>query len=380
MDRTFLRKFIPWQKGNVYDPDLLTKCYTDLMNLGLFSTIKITEAKELDNNRLPIEIEVKERKHNSVSFGLNYYTDEGPGVNVSWENRDLLGHGEKLGFQFNLSNYITTAESYFKKPAFLMKEQTLRLSLQKTHENPDAYTSDSFSSSVFVDREFTKELGISTGLEFKSSKVSQLGAVNSFSLFSMPLMLDFNNSDNLLDPKKGGHLTVRLIPYYQLSGESLFYDKALLHYRHYLEISDDPDIILAGSVTVGVINGAGRDEVPADERFYAGGGGSIRGYPYQSVGPLSGTTPLGGKTLFEVSGETRWKMSRKIGLVLFLDGGSAFSGKLFSPGEAIRWGTGIGIRYYTPIGPLRFDVGLPLNKREGVDNSFQIYISIGQAF
>ena len=380
VDQTFLRKFIPWKKGELYNPDLLAKCYTDLMNLGLFSTIKITEAKELDENRLPIEIEVKERKHNSVSLGLNYYTDEGPGVNVSWENRNLFGHGEKLGFRFNLSNYLTTAESVFKKPAFLMKGQTLLLSLKKTHENPDAYTSDSISTSVSLDRELKKKLGVSAGLEFKSSKVSQIGVVNSFSLLSMPLMLDFNNSDDLLDPSKGGHLNVKLIPYYELSGESLFYNKGLINYRHYFEIADNPDIIFAGSVTVGMINGASRDEVPADERFYAGGGGSVRGYPYQSVGPLSGTTPLGGKSLLEMSGEARLKMSRKIGLVLFMDGGSAFSERLFSPGEEVRWGTGIGLRYYTPIGPIRFDVGFPLNKRAGIDDSFQIYISIGQAF
>jgi translocation and assembly module TamA len=129
-----------------------------------------------------------------------------------------------------------------------------------------------------------------------------------------------------------------------------------------------------------MMKGADRDEIPADERFYAGGGGSIRGYPFQSVGPLVGTTPVGGKAVFETSIEARFKITSKFGFVVFTDGGSAFSEALFEQGENIRWGTGAGLRYYTPIGPLRLDIGIPLNRREQIDDSFQVYISIGQAF
>jgi translocation and assembly module TamA len=380
VDQVFLIKYIPWKEGDPYDPELLTACYKELMDLGLFSTIMITEAKELNGNRLNIDIEVNERKHNSLSIGLFYFTDEGPGIKFLWENRNLFRQSETLGFLFSYSNYLTTTEVNFKKPAFLTKKQTLRLSLQGSHDEPDAYTSDSYSISSFIDRELTKELDVSAGMALKSSKIDQLGVEEKFSLLSLPVTLGFNNSDDLLDPGRGGHLVIKLIPFYEPSEESLFYNKGVITYRHYLKIADKPGTVLAGSITVGMMSGSKRDEVPADERFYAGGGGSVRGYAYQSIGPLSGTTPLGGKSLFEMSVEARVKMTRKLGLVIFMDGGSAFSERPFSSGEKIRLGTGTGLRYYTPIGPLRFDIGFPLQKREGIDDSFQLYISIGQAF
>ncbi|MGD9162443.1 MAG: autotransporter assembly complex family protein [Desulfobacteraceae bacterium] len=380
VDHMFLRRFIPWKRGDVYDPDLINKCYKEFMDLGLFSTVRISEGKVSDDNMLPVEIEVTERKHNSFSVGLKYHTDEGPGVKFSWENRNLFGHGEKLGFLSNFSNYLTTFEGIFKKPVFFMKEQTLRFSIQKSHEDTDAYISDSYSSSVFLDRDISEKMDVSGGLVFKKSKIDQLEVENRYSLLSAPVYFNLDYSNDLLDPVKGGRLSIRYVPYYDPTGDSLFYNKGLIRYRHYLRILRKPLTVMAGSITLGMIKGAGRSNIPADERFYAGGGGSVRGYPYQSIGPLSDGTPLGGKALIEMSAEARLKVTRKFGLVLFLDGGTAYSEKLFDKGEEIRWGTGIGVRYFTPIGPLRFDAGFPLNRRDGIDDSFQLYISIGQAF
>jgi translocation and assembly module TamA len=128
------------------------------------------------------------------------------------------------------------------------------------------------------------------------------------------------------------------------------------------------------------MGGAERDEIPADERFYAGGGESIRGFPFQSVGPLVDEDPIGGRSLLEFSLELRFKVTDKLGLVGFLDGGSAFESTFPDLDETLRWGTGLGVRYFTPIGPLRLDVAVPLNKRDEIDDDFQIYLSLGQAF
>ena len=153
-----------------------------------------------------------------------------------------------------------------------------------------------------------------------------------------------------------------------------------MSYRRYYQISKKPVFVMAGRVTLGTIVGAGRDEIPADERLYAGGGSSIRGYAYQSVGPLVGDTPIGGRSLLDLSFELRLKVTDRFGLIGFLDGGTAYTGTHFNTGEKILWGAGPGLRYFTPIGPLRLDVGFPLDRREGVDDAFQIYLSIGQAF
>ncbi|NLD39495.1 MAG: BamA/TamA family outer membrane protein [Desulfatiglans sp.] len=380
VDPAFLIKLIPWKEGDQYNPGLLTAYYSELMNLGLFSIVRIIETKGQSEETMLVEVNVAERKHNTVSAGVNYHTDEGPGLKFSWENRNLFRHGERLGLNVTLSDYLTTAESTFKKPLFLRRDQSLRFSIQKSYEDPDAYTSDSFSGSIFIDRQLTVKLDTGLGLTYKWSEIDQLGIVNRFSQISLPLHLGIDTSDDLLDPVRGSRFSVKITPFYELSHESLFFNKGIINYRHYLKIMDDPVSILAGSVTFGIIKGAGHTEIPATERFYAGGGGSVRGYPFQSVGPISGTTPLGGKSLLEMSLESRWRITKNMGLVLFLDGGSAFTERPFGRGEDIRWGTGMGFRYFTPIGPLRLDIGIPLDKREGIDNSFQIYISLGQAF
>jgi len=121
-------------------------------------------------------------------------------------------------------------------------------------------------------------------------------------------------------------------------------------------------------------------DVPADERFYAGGGGSIRGYSYQSVGPLSGGDPVGGRSLLELSTELRLRLGERFGFVGFLDGGSAFGAAFPDFDEELLWGTGLGFRYFTAVGPLRLDFAVPLDRRHGIDDAFQVYISLGQAF
>ena len=139
-------------------------------------------------------------------------------------------------------------------------------------------------------------------------------------------------------------------------------------------------MVFAAGLSLGSITGAGRDEIPADERFYAGGGGSIRGYAYQSVGPFRQGEPVGGGSLLEVAFEARLKFTDRLGLVAFLDGGNAYTERFPDFEETLRWGAGLGFRYFTPVGPLRLDVAFPLNRRPDIDDRFQVYVSLGQAF
>ncbi|MFH0811731.1 MAG: BamA/TamA family outer membrane protein [Pseudomonadota bacterium] len=201
-----------------------------------------------------------------------------------------------------------------------------------------------------------------------------------FGLLSFPLQFKRDTSNDLLDPISGGRLSLRLIPYYETFGTKERFLKNYASYSHYFQLAEKPFLTLAGRSALGVIFGADRDRIAADERFYAGGGGSIRGYEYQSVGPLRKNEPIGGRSLFELSVELRVKVTNNFGLVTFCDGGSAFSSVIPDWGETLRWGAGLGLRYYTRIGPLRFDVGFPLNRREKIDDPFQFYVSIGQAF
>ena len=381
IDEAYVAGKLPWKDGDSFNGDLIDEARKNISGLGLFSSVRITEGKDLDDaSRITITIEVTERKHKSVSAGVNYITNEGPGAKISWENRNLFHQGEKLTTYFELSNYTMVAESTFRKQDFIKKDQTLRFSLRMGQNHTDAYKSKSLVNSGFIDRDLTKKLRIGAGLTLKSSKIEQLESIERFNMISLPLYCNLDTSNDLLDPVRGHRLSLELTPFHELTGLRITFGKVLASYKRYNTISQKPFIVIATDIKAGFIKGAGRDEIPADERLYAGGGGSIRGYSYQSVGPLLDGAPVGGKSLIEASMELRLKVTERFGLAAFLDGGSAFTDKFFSSEDPLRWGTGIGLRYYTPVGPLRLDVGIPLNKRQGVDASYQIYISLGQAF
>jgi translocation and assembly module TamA len=381
VDKSYVAGKVLWKDGDIFNGDLIEETRKSISGLGLFASVRITEGKEIDeDSRISMTIEITERKHKSVSAGVNYITDEGPGTKISWENRNVFHHGEKLTTEIELSDYTMAAEAGFRKQDFLKLDQTIRFSLRLSKYHPEAYLSKSLVGSVFIDRDLTKKLRVGAGITLKSSKIEQLESIESYNLISLPIYCNRDTRNDLLDPVRGHRLSLELTPSYEPTGSRITFGKVLASYKRYNAISQKPFIIIAMDIKAGFIKGAGRDEIPADERLYAGGGGSIRGYSYQSVGPLLDGIPVGGKSLIETSIELRLKVTERFGLAAFLDGGSAFTDKLFSSEDPLRWGTGIGIRYYTPVGPLRLDVGIPLNKRQGVDDSYQIYISLGQAF
>jgi translocation and assembly module TamA len=381
VDEEYILRKIPWKPGDPFKGNLLQKGHRVLTGLGLFATVGIEEGKALDEKgALPVTIAVRERKHRSVGAGVSYRTDEGPGGQVSWEHRNILHRGERLSLSAAGSGIAVSMGGDFRKRDFLREDQSLLLSLRLADERPDAYSSRSLKSSVLVDRALSERLIAGMGLGFKESRVDQLGVEESYSLLSFPLHMDWDTSDDLLDPTRGGRLAFQFVPFYDASGTDHDFVKGKVGYRRYFGISRKPFLLLAGRINVGAIGGAERDDLPADERFYAGGGGSIRGYAYQTVGPLSAGQPVGGRALLELSLEMRLKVTDRFGLVGFLDGGGAFRDMTPGSNEDLLWGTGLGLRYFTPIGPLRLDVGIPLDRRDGVDDSFQIYASLGQAF
>ncbi|MCU0894555.1 MAG: BamA/TamA family outer membrane protein, partial [Rhodospirillales bacterium] len=139
--------------------------------------------------------------------------------------------------------------------------------------------------------------------------------------------------------------------------------------------------VLAGRLRAGSIAGQPRDDVPANKRFYAGGGDSIRGYKFQEVGPIDDDNdPLGGRSLFETSLELRTRVWGNLGVVSFVEGGNVFEAEYPDFADPLRWAAGGGLRYFTPIGPVRLDIAFPLNRREDIDDPFQFYIALGEAF
>ena len=204
---------------------------------------------------------------------------------------------------------------------------------------------------------------------------------NTYRLVYLPLTGIYDTRKDLLNPTQGYELSMTMAPYQDVDDGGIRFFRYLMSGSTYYNFNSGDKTVLALRAAFGQIYGITRDRMPADLRFYAGGGGSVRGYAYQLAGPVQGKTPLGGLSMLTFSVEMRFRITDTIGLVPFLDGGTAFLDRVPDFGDQdILYGAGLGLRYYTAIGPIRLDVAIPLNKRKGVDDSFQLYVSIGQAF
>ena len=377
----FARLQIPWQEGDLFNAARLREAREKLTGTNLFSMARVEPGEHLDaEGRLPVSVYLSERQHRTVRAGVSYRTDEGVGGRLSWEHRNLLRRGERLNISARASEITMALEGGFEKPAYAHPDQTLRARTRVARESPDAFTSTSVSSRVLLERDLTDRLTVGGGLAATYSEIEQLRVTRTHALFSLPMFMDWDRRDDALDPTAGGRINWRLAPFHDSRGSGPGFVRSSAALTQYYQAIENSSLVLAGRLALGMAAGADREDIPADERFYAGGGGSIRGFRYQSVGPLVNDTPTGGSSLLEMSLEARYRISDSLGVVAFADGGNAFKNEFPDFSDTLRWGSGLGARYYTPMGPLRFDVAVPVNRRSGIDDQFQIYISIGHSF
>ena len=382
-----LKRSLKFRSGQCYSKALLDQNRLELLQSQLLSSVDYsTEATQIQVKGQSVQsvdviFHVHERAQRSVKAGINYSTDAGPGMLLAWQHRNFFGHAEQVDIEGGFNDIKRYLNSSFTKPAFLSERQVLTLSTALEHDTPEAYTSSKFESSAVLSRRLGKHTSGELGVAFTRSEVIEDDNRQDFSLVSLPSGLHYDYRDNLLDAHHGWQLGLNVTPFYDLSEDHTNFLRWTVDSSIYLSASDwrmQPTLALRGAA--GSIVGASRSLVPADERFYVGGGGSVRGYAYQTLGELTDGKPDGGLAFGETNLELRLQVHENWGLALFVDGGYAYPEKMPSFGENFRWGAGFGLRYLTSFAPIRFDLGIPLNKRAGVDDDFQLYVSIGQAF
>jgi translocation and assembly module TamA len=384
VDQDFVANRLDWRQGELITPTRLTEARDSLRETGLFTSVQIDIADTPDaQGQLPVTIDLIERKHRSFGLGVRYRTDEGPGGNISWEHRNMFGQGEQVKVEADGSFIGASLIAAFRKPDFGQRDQALLADVRLAYDDTDAFKSRSVRTRVGLERRFAERTIGALGISFLGQEVEDKAVdegTQSFGLLSLPARFEWDRSDNLLDPSKGGRLRLENEPFVDVIGNGLAFNKSRVDYAHYLKVLDEPQIVLAGRTALGAMVGEPRSAIPANLRFYAGGGGSVRGFGYQLAGDLNDDDePIGGRSLFELSGEVRVRITETIGAVAFVDSGTVYSASVPNFSETLRVGAGPGLRYFSPIGPLRLDVGFPLNPRKS-DDTWQLYISIGQAF
>lgn len=377
----YVRSLAKFKPGELYDRRKADATVKALRQTSLFDQVSIDLQDEADDRVAP-QLTLAERPHRSIGVGASWSSDEGAGVRGFWEHRNILGGAEKLRLELNIAQTKQDAKAEFMKPHFLRDDQSLLGSFEVAHEDTDAYNEDSMKIGTALSRKLLASLEASAGVSFEIYRTRDSSGNHAYRLFGVPLTVRYDGSNELLDPTEGVRLGAYLTPYGGTSnGSATAFTKFEATGSTYWSFGKRPDLTLALRGRYGLMLAKETLDVPGSVRFYAGGGGSIRGYGYQLVGPLDAARePLGGRSVVEGSAEARYRVTKTIGVVAFLDAGNAYSTATPKFSQPLQLGAGVGLRYYTPIGPVRADIGVPLNPRPGIDNSFQVYFSLGQAF
>ena len=328
---------------------------------------------------IPVSITVRERDRHTVGLMAGYSTDLGFGGGGSWEDRNLFGEGEALRVKLFASENMYMVEGRFLLPEFLSPNQSLILGIQPVYDNPDAYTSYRVRGSAIIRRDISERFSFSGGAALTTDSVEQLDQTDDYVLLSLPLNAQLSVGGSQPFRRAGAIFSILGEPYWNIRTDRLFI-KIVQNTNLLYRFPWASGLSAVGRISLGSIPEASPGEVPADLRFYAGGANSIRGYAYQIVGPMSGKDPIGGRSMLTISLEFDLEIIGEFGAATFIDGGSAFADSLPDPGEDLLWGTGVGLRYFTPIGPIGLDIGFPLDKRKGIDDDYQVYVSIAQIF
>jgi len=392
VNESFLRERLLIHSGERYDPRAVAKARQNLASLGVFSSVVAVSGKKLDaGGRLPVTFVVTERKRHAVGFSAAYSTDLGPSVSAKWQDRNLLGNAEqlKLSLGFSAGGTAQTDPGYwgsaqFIKPDFLQPDQNFQMDIGPLKESLEAYDRTALTGSVSINRQLSEHWTGSIGIAAEQERLTQQSVTDHFTLVGLPVVAKYDSTTDLFNPTSGvrasfsvtptqsvGDLGVNFLPL-QASGSTYVDAGALFG-------AQAGRTVVALRGLVGDIQGASQLELPADKRFYAGGSATVRGYKYQSVSPyFPDGTPQGGTSVVAGTLELRRRILEDYGAAAFVDAGQVAADNWSFAGT---WGVGVGAgaRYYTGIGPIRFDVAVPVNKLPNSD-SFQIYIGIGQAF
>ena len=307
-------------------------------------------------------------------------TTEGVGADAQWEKRNITGRADKVTVRAEAATLSRSFTGIYERPNIGRFGRTLSAEAGVRQEETQAYDLDGFKVGATLAQPFTRQLTLSVGAAVDLTRITDqrsrifLGEREQVT-FSIPVTANYSDVGDPLDPQEGirGFATAE-------SGVSVGdgtpgYTRMQVSGATYRKIADN--LVAAVRAEYGAFTGS--NAVPTDRLFFAGGGGTVRGYEYQSLSPTDQFGEfLGGRSLFSASAELRWRRSERFGYAAFIDAGAASddTGSVFGEAKA---SIGFGVRYYPGFGPIRFDVAAPLNKRDG-DAPLQIYVSIGQAF
>ena len=379
-----IARFTP---GKPYDATALDDLRRALIQTGLVSSVDVKPVESATPGVVDVGVKLEPAPPHTVAGELGYGTGEGARAELSWTHRNLFPPEGALTLRSVLGTREQLGSVVFRRNNFHGRDRVLTFQAAAAHLDRDAFDAKTYSLSGTLERQtnifFQKTWTWSLGAELAASDERDVIVATgqprrrTFFIGALPTSLNYDGSDDLLNPTRGFRLGGRFSPEVSLQGAVFGYARTQIDASAYFPATSS--VVLAGRIRAGTILGAPRDQIAPSRRFYAGGGASVRGYGYQAIGPRDvNNDPIGGRSLGEFSIEARVKAFGNFGIVPFLDGGNIYTSPLPRFTD-FQYGAGIGVRYYSNFGPIRVDVGTPLNPQPG-DSRIGVYVSLGQAF
>ena len=379
-----------FRPGDRFEADEVTDLRRALIATGLVASVEVTQVPREEGQVIDLAVKLEPAPMRTVAGELGYGTGEGIRAEASWQHRNLFNPEGALTVRGVLGTQEQLGAVVFRRNNWLRRDQVLNAQAYAAHVDREAYEAKTLSLSAGFDRQsnfiwqkkWTWSLGAELVASDEEDTIEATGEPRrrTFFIAALPGSLGLDQSDDLLDPTRGYRLLGRLSPEISFEGGTFPYARMQFDGSAYHPVSDK--IVVAGRVRLGTILGADRDDIAPSRRFYSGGGGSVRGYGYQRIGPRDvDNDPIGGRSLAEFSLEARVGLNAfggNFGIVPFIDGGT-LSTDAMPDFKDWQIGVGIGARYYSSFGPIRLDIGTPLNRQQG-DGRIAVVVGLGQAF
>ena len=404
-NQAIARSFLYIRPGDPYSPRAIEDARNTIRQVPAVGGVRITEGTALDAyGRLPYTVDVEDRLPYAIGASAKYSTTNGPAGQVYWEDRNVFGGAEQLRLQadvFYAPPWFITSQNLnsfsihdlgwrfsasFMKPALWGTPNDLLVNALDERTSTSGagffgYEAEDADATVALRHRFGRNFWMQAGIEAQTGVATDfLGQVD-YTIVGANASANYDTTDSKLDPTRGVRLNASVAGFPTALGSTVDIVQGKARASTYYSLDPDSRFVLAGLIGLGAMGGADLADIPANWRFYAGGGGSVRGYAYNSLGPAGpfGLAVIGGRSLFYASAELRVKVTDTIGIVPFFDAGNAYPTSFPNFSAPLATAVGVGLRYYTAIGPIRADVAFPLERHAGT-GPVAFYVSIGQAF
>lgn len=392
VDPDFVAFMADLPEGDPFDPDDLQDGLDRLNRLSVFRSLRFDESADIaPDGSLPIVVRVEDRRPRSIGAGATYSTLDGLGVSAFWEHRNLFRRAERLRFSasvqglgaIDLADFSYELGVTFTKPGVWTPDTNFVTGATAFQDEYETYSQRGVEANFGITQQFSRRLTGGALVQASRSRYEDDFGTRDFTIFALIGNAAYDRRNAPLDATRGYYVAVSAQPFYEYNFGNVAV-RGTLEGRGYLSFGEDDRVTLAGRALVGSYAGAPTEESPPDLLFFAGGGGSVRGYAYQSIGVENfeydgEEIVVGGRGLFETSSELRLRFTERWGGVGFVDTGLVTENGTLTGDADFRVGAGVGARFYTGIGVLRADVATPVTKRDE-DGYVALYIGIGQAF